>query len=526
MLNQSKTCILAASKRLISISVTETQRLMSIFAQWMRSRLLAFRAFRAVFAYVKGFESLMSLSQLYSEIGDHSSSAKCAAGLVENFPDKILGYERYAQELIYQGKLELAEKVTFNGLSRFPNATTLLDIRFEVCLKTNRLPMMRKCTDHLFSPYDYNYLIDYRSADTGHSDDYKSSLTNEYPQISNSLECNIARNAVIPSIYGIYDQQGNPFQEGFVWRGERTSITDFPLGGQSKINTSIYPHYHEINAAIWVRYFESKHFGHLLTETCSAIYTLLIWKSMGFNLEKITIVVPSKHESDRQYLAFLLGISCSNIYLSYNQTNPLMVRILYIPKPTVVNRTFFSPKHAMIVRIFLELLISISIKSVSVSSNALRVSHHHAQHKSLKTKKLYISRLRLSPLRRKFLDEEMLERELLSYGWSILYPEFASIEEQLKLYRSAHLLGGVEGSAFHLLMGVKDPSFKVILLSTIRGAAFSSNFELQFESQGIEYILLQCLIRTGRKIGADRDVELCDSISPPSLAAQMNRYSS
>jgi len=108
-------------------------------------------------------------------------------------------------------------------------------------------------------------------------------------------------------------------------------------------------------------------------------------------------------------------------------------------------------------------------------------------------RKIYVSRSRLSASKRKLAEEEILEKLLCERGWTILYPELADLRLQIDLYSKASILAGTEGSAFHLLYGVRNTGLRVALLSVHP----ISNFTQQFSAQKIPYIVLECLIPSG-----------------------------
>lgn len=80
-------------------------------------------------------------------------------------------------------------------------------------------------------------------------------------------------------------------------------------------------------------------------------------------------------------------------------------------------------------------------------------------------KRLYLSRRRLKKQFRKLVNREEVSEMILSYGFTEIFPEDYSLEEQLKLYKNAELMVGEFGSALHnSLFSSKD--LKVISLQS------------------------------------------------------------
>lgn len=75
--------------------------------------------------------------------------------------------------------------------------------------------------------------------------------------------------------------------------------------------------------------------------------------------------------------------------------------------------------------------------------------------------RLWLSRSRSGSAARD-LSAEALERRLQSAGWRISFPEQMTVREQLDALAMAEVIAGEEGSAFHLLMLLKDVESKSI----------------------------------------------------------------
>lgn len=84
---------------------------------------------------------------------------------------------------------------------------------------------------------------------------------------------------------------------------------------------------------------------------------------------------------------------------------------------------------------------------------------------------IYVSRSRLPPSRAgRFLLEEEIERGLQACGYTIVYPETLSIQQQISHYRAAKRIIATEGSALHLVALAVQPGQSVAIIPTRRGS--------------------------------------------------------
>lgn len=79
--------------------------------------------------------------------------------------------------------------------------------------------------------------------------------------------------------------------------------------------------------------------------------------------------------------------------------------------------------------------------------------------------KLYISRTKISPNCGGFDNEQELENLLKKRDWEIFHPQEYSVKEQLFKISSAKIIFGIESSAFHTLVLMKNISTKFFTFS-------------------------------------------------------------
>lgn len=78
--------------------------------------------------------------------------------------------------------------------------------------------------------------------------------------------------------------------------------------------------------------------------------------------------------------------------------------------------------------------------------------------------KLYLSRTQLYKTPGQVVAEEVIEDAFAKDGFEIFHPQQHSIEEQIAKLRAAHVVAGVEGSAFHLVAYAARPDSKILII--------------------------------------------------------------
>ncbi len=297
----------------------------------------------------------------------------------------------------------------------------------------------------------------------------------------------------------LFDKFNNPINESVLWRIQTNGEPKFPYGGLEPISTNKKPVL-KLKTAIWIRFAHFYHFGHLLTETCSALYPLVLWKKAGLDIENINIVLHKTFKKGLGSIIDLFGITGKNIYFHGPHCEyDLKVKRLLIPRPTIVLRSFSSRKHALVAQQFLDLWAPIerqnsqdmewSNKGTSATpdfKNRLLCLYTKRHPKCIK---LWLSRTQLNKCSRALPEERQIEKILSEMGWKIIHPQQHSIRTQLNALEEARVVAGLAGSAFHLLYGVKVK--KKIIQLTWRDEGCT--YEKQFKSQDFEYHLIRCL---------------------------------
>ncbi|WP_295048461.1 glycosyltransferase family 61 protein [uncultured Paracoccus sp.] len=78
-------------------------------------------------------------------------------------------------------------------------------------------------------------------------------------------------------------------------------------------------------------------------------------------------------------------------------------------------------------------------------------------------RRIYVSRTRFNG-RGGVLCEKVLERNMAEQGYTIMHPERMTLDDQLRFYKSATHIVGVDSSAFHIAGMVADPSKRIAFI--------------------------------------------------------------
>ena len=313
------------------------------------------------------------------------------------------------------------------------------------------------------------------------------------------LTYSIHHNVIATENSCLFDKFNNPINESVLWRIQTNGEPKFPYGKLEPISANKKTAL-KLNSAVWIRFAHFFHFGHLLTETSSAFYPLVLWKKAGFDIENINIVLHKTYKRSFDNIKDLFGITGKNIYFHGPRCEyDLKIKHLLIPAPTIVLRGFSSRKHALVTQQFLDLWAPIarqnsqdtewSNNGSSIPLNFKNRLLHLYSKKHPKYSKLWLSRTQFKKCSRALPEEGQIERILSEMGWKIIHPQQHSIRTQLNALEEARVVAGLAGSAFHLLYGVKVK--KKIIQLTWRDEGCT--FDKQFKSQGFDYHLIHCL---------------------------------
>lgn len=311
----------------------------------------------------------------------------------------------------------------------------------------------------------------------------------------------IFHNVIATDKYCLFDQSGNPIQDSVLWRGKAGVDQKFPCGNLETMTPSKKSK-KKLATAVWIRYCHFFHFGHLLTETCSALFPLILWREAGLDIEPINILMHYQFRKSIEDIKKLLNISGENIHIyGPSAAKDFKIKQLYIPYPTIALKDYSGKDHPYVTKKFLDLWapkFSDPLQAATQEQKGKMQFGNYFEHES-KTNddhrtgnnRLWISRSQLAGNSRALAEEAHIEKKLYELGWNIIHPQQHSIGTQLNAIERSKIVAGIEGSAFHLLYGIKDTK-KLVILLTWRDHK-GGPFDIQLQSQGFKYHLVRCL---------------------------------
>ena len=182
-------------------------------------------------------------------------------------------------------------------------------------------------------------------------------------------------------------------------------------------------------------------YGHWLIDLLPKLYLL----QQQLNFSKCKIALP--HDIPSYALDFLKMIGLDeSMVLYFDPANEILeCKVVILPtKCRIIDGSWLAP--------YVGTMYDEIASRIGVTDNNL-------------PKRLYLSRRRLKKQFRKLVNREEVSEMILSYGFTEIFPEDYSLEEQLKLYKNAELMVGEFGSALHnSLFSSKD--LKVISLQS------------------------------------------------------------
>jgi len=203
------------------------------------------------------------------------------------------------------------------------------------------------------------------------------------------------------------------------------------------------------------------HYGHFLLETLSRFWIFR---------EKIkydrVVFQPFIHTSPhpRSFSPARICFECfqltpDQILIVNKQT---MFKHLVVPTALVEINNQANEEQALIYRQIAEHCEQSLIKN----GGLFRKVFQPGLHKNSERSKLYLSRKKLKS-NHYMINEGEIEKLFTSFGFTIVYPENLTFQEQVVLYKNAEVLAGFSGSALHNSVFMKDNAL-VISLGDLR----------------------------------------------------------
>lgn len=215
-------------------------------------------------------------------------------------------------------------------------------------------------------------------------------------------------------------------------------------------------------------------FGHFITETTGGLWPFFCEGS--FSVSGMPVVLPGCVPDEPLAKLMISGLHSRNYVPLIDSLLPDVVRIncVHVPEPSLRLHAGSSRLHVDTARAMACLLPDVD----------------EEERVDLRSDRVFVSRSALSGRVRRVEEQVELESALTSLGWQVFHPEQHSLSVQLDVYRSARVLAGFEGSAFHGLsfLGQISRGPKILLL----GDCPSPDYFFQFRAQGAQGFFVQC----------------------------------
>lgn len=152
---------------------------------------------------------------------------------------------------------------------------------------------------------------------------------------------------------------------------------------------------------------------------------------------------------------FMVGMELNSFQKAIMETLNIKNPIIILKEPTVVSKLIIPS-------------IGYRIQDYFSDYHADFLARHPYQREKA-TRKIWLSRSQLVHCIHRVENEANLECALALQGWEIIHPQNHSISEQLDTLATAKIVAGFVGSAFHMLLLIRDFQGKVILLNRTSG---------------------------------------------------------
>ena len=304
----------------------------------------------------------------------------------------------------------------------------------------------------------------------------------------------------------VYSSDGSICRDFFLERKDELIIQKNPPDALSFQSPAFVKANNDLNikSALWIKWLNFDHFGHLLTETISSVWPLLSEQNQCIDNNAL-ILIPSRQA--------LRGIEKLKIIFPEKEMRLLSVADLERPiveceqlmlaEQSMINKMYIDDMHFVNVRKFLDRYMRYYLK-VDLDSTVISLPASYSQYirsnNPNNRKNIYLSRSLLPERKRLFDDEVEIENELLSRGWCIVHLEKLPLNIQLQILSEANSIAGARGSAFHLLMALDSgllKNKKIVFLNKQNKPRkkIKDTFEVQFDAQKLDYQNLRCLVR-------------------------------
>lgn len=292
----------------------------------------------------------------------------------------------------------------------------------------------------------------------------------EYPESPVCVE-----NAAIIPQWGIYKSGKLEIESAL--RG-----MDLHFKDQAKLHTRVSTTLRIDEPFFYLSRGNFNHWGHYITETLGRVHHLLDPKVPTKNV-LINAAYPGKFLNPLKALLEEIGYEV----MVLQQPGNISVAKVYYSPATMINCYRVKPAHIETLRKYIDMTIG--------------------EITPVENDKVYMSRTKMPQHKRWTVGEDKVEEGLREGGWTIIYPEEMTLEQQLAHISGARVLSGCIGSAFHnLMLSPKQPEQIVYL--TNREVDTNPNYALHDRILGNDSAYFDCQNCLNRSLGNNefRDV--------------------
>lgn len=179
------------------------------------------------------------------------------------------------------------------------------------------------------------------------------------------------------------------------------------------------------------------HYGHFLLSTLSRCWAIDGSHPVLFHS------TPPVQDHRARFIVELLGLAGLS-GRSFSFERPTLIRRVIVPGPSLHEQHSIWRDHA----------VAMSAIARNVVSTA-----------DARWKKVYLSKSRLGSGVNGLAGEAFIDLKMKQAGFEIVYPEAMTVAEQITMFRTAELIVGIAGSAFHTLALVPGTQAKRVIFT-------------------------------------------------------------
>lgn len=265
---------------------------------------------------------------------------------------------------------------------------------------------------------------------------------------------------------GVYNQSGLLDDSTVLYRGTKR-LSSLP---HSVDITKFASEFQIVEKAVYGG-FLTRHYGHILTESIARLWAVSKYSHLpvlfcGAHKKVPLVSLLANIYSHSGAIEFLLP------------TCPIRIKRLVVPTPTMINRRYVHPEHALPLRRSAQIILQ--------TGSRRRLT--------------YLSRSRLASDSRKITNELAIESMIESLGGHVYHPQEHELYKQIAVVCNSEVVVSSIGSAVHTLL------FSTSIQKIIYVCAdwINPNFPMIDEILNVDASYVSCLERRREKLPSER----------------------